>query len=522
MKTEFQHTAGNAGIIGLATFGGALVGFVLQLLVAYYFGADTETDAYFMAINSSELLSKLLLGGSITSVFIPLFVSRLSKHKNQEAWNLALNVFHVTASLYIILIILLFLFSDQFVHFIAPGFKEEKFHLTVQLLRVLLPSFFFMFLVDMATAMLHSLKSFGLPAMLRLVAPTISIIVILISVDSVGIYALALGTVIGSFVQLSILLSGLWKKGFSYRFVFEPFHPDIKKLSYLVYPFIFSALATQVAGIVNRILVSELSTGSLSSLNFAVKINQLLTLMFLNSITLVVFPLLAEKVSKNDTKGIKATLKSASRLLFFVTMPLVVGVALLHTPIIQLAYGHGSFSAEDVTMTSSALLFYILGLTINGFSSLLGYAVLAYQKTKISVAVSIISQVVAVSLFFLLVPSMGHNGLALTSSIVPISTALLYYWYLSRRIPRLHQIFAHTVYLKTILLTLLLGITVFLLLQYTSSFTLNANLQSFVQVFIPTLFGSAVYFGGAYLWHIEEVHEVFAIVQGKVKKWRKA
>lgn len=498
----------------MTAFGGALVGFVLQLLVAYYFGAGSNTDAYFMAQSTSEMLSKLLLGGSITAVFLPLFVERLTRGQRRDAWDLALNIFHLTAVLFIVIIILLGLFAAPFVHFIAPGFDSETSALTISLLRVLLPSFLFLYLVELATSMLHSLKVFSLPAILRIVAPLVSIITILLFVQTMGIFALALGAVLGSILQLAILLGGLHRHGLVYRFIFQPLDPTIKKLLYLVYPFIFSVLMTQGAGIVYRILVSDLAPGSLASLKFAEKITQLLTIIFLNSITLVIFPLLSEKASQKNFKGMRETIAGAMRLIVFLTLPIIVGVALLRKPLIALIYQRGSFSAEDAAMTSLALLFLVIGLTTNGIGSVLGHATLALQQTRASVAVSIASQAVAISLFVLLVPYMGHAGLALGSSLVPLSIGLLYFLYLTRFIPNLKSIFWHATYGKAIALSGLLTWVIIVLIRQLADY----HLSPLWQVLIPSVIGAVIFFTGAYLWKIPEMHELSAIARHKLRR----
>ncbi|MEX0650091.1 MAG: murein biosynthesis integral membrane protein MurJ [Candidatus Andersenbacteria bacterium] len=520
--TEFQQTASSAGVIGLAAFGGALVGFVLQLLVAYYFGAGGTTDAFFMAQSTSELLGKLLMGGSITAVFIPMFVERLTKGKKTDAWSLALNILHLMAALYLIFIVLLLAFTRPFVAFIAPGFTGETFDLTVTLLRVLLPSFFFLFLVELATSMLHSLRQFALPALLRVVAPVTSIVTIILSVQLLGIYSLALGTVIGAILQFSILAWGLRRQGLTYRFIFAPKDPAIRRLLQLVYPFIFSVLVTQGAGIVYRILVSDLSSGSLASLKFAEKITQLLMIMFLNSVTLVIYPLLSEKAGKKDAPGMQETMASAIRLIFFVTIPLVIGVALLRDPLIDAVYERGSFSAEDAAMTSIALLFLVIGLTTNGISSVFGHAVLALQQTRAAVAVTVASQVIAIALFVLLVPPMQHAGLALASSLVPVSAALLYFLYLRRHVPNMSLIFVHRTYAKTAVLAIALAAAIILSLALVRQLPLPSGVSSFASLVIPSVIGALLFFGGAYLWKVQEMHEVLGIVQGKVAKWRQA
>ena len=517
-RSETQQTLSSAGIISASAFGGAIAGFVLQLLVAYYFGAGSETDAFFMAQSTSEMLSKLLLGGSITAVFLPMFVERITQGRRDEAWNLGLNILHLTALIFIVLIGLIGLFAEPFVHFIAPGFDTATSEQTISLLRVLLPSFLFLFLVELVTSMLHSVKHFLTPALLRIVAPLTSVVVIVLLVQQLGIYALALGVLIGSLLQLALVAWALSRHGFSYRFVLQPFDPAIKRLLYLVYPFIYSVVVTQGAGIVYRILVSDLDAGSLSSLKFAEKITQLLTIMFLNSVTFVVFPLLSEKASGKDYVGMRETIGSALRLITFVTVPLMVGVALLREPLIALIYQRGSFTAEDAGLTSIALLFLVLGLTTNGIGSVFGHAVLALQKTRASVVVTIASQAVAISLFVLLVPPMGHAGLALASSLVPLAIALLYGLYLTRFIKKLGSVFWHPTFGKTIVLAALLAAAVAYTLPLAAAIAAPRQASLILQLLLPTVTGCLVFFGGAWLWQVPEMHDVLNLVRSKIKK----
>lgn len=514
-KTEQQQTLGSASLIGFAAVGGALVGFLLQQVVAYHFGASTTTDAFFMASSTSELVTKLLLGGSITAVFLPLFVQRLSQNNRTAAWELAMNIWHITALLFGIACLALAIFAPVFVRFVAPGFSPSATELTISLLRVLLPSFFFLFLVDLAVAMLHSLRQFAIPALLRIIAPGASVLSVVLLNSSMGIYSLAVGVVIGSIIQLSLVWWGLGRQGFKYRFVFAPRHADIRRVLQLLYPFILSVLVTQAAGIVYRILVSDLSTGSLSSLKYAEKITQLSTIIFLNSVTTVIYPLLSEKASHNDVVGMQRTIGAAIRLTTLVTVPLIIGIGVLRKPLIELIYHHGSFDTTAVNLTSTALLFLSLGLCINAISSVFGHAILALQQTRAAVAITITSQAVAIMLFVSLVPAMNHAGLALASSLVPLSSSLLYYLYLSRFIPRLGEVFRHRTFIKIGILAIGLFLVLYALREVLSTVALPSKLAATLQLIVPTLIGSSLFFGGAYLWHISEMREVLGMVQRK-------
>jgi putative peptidoglycan lipid II flippase len=518
MKSEFQQTASSAGLIGLTAFAGAVVGFFLQLLVAFYFGASSQTDAYFMAISTSEMLTKLLLGGSITAVFLPLFVERLTRTNKESAWHLALNVLHLTAAAFVVVTALLGIFAGPFVNFIAPGFDSATTTLTIKLLRVLLPAFVFLFLVELTTSMLHSLKQFAIPALLRIIAPLTSIVVIMMFVQTFGIYALAAGTVIGSILQLSFLLWGLRRQGLTYRLVFQPRDPAIKRIIVLVHPFILSVLVTQGAGITYRILVSDLPTGSLAALKFAEKITQLLTIIFLTSVTMVIYPVLSAKAARHDYAGMRHTIASSLRLIALVTVPVVISVALLRESLVALIYQHGSFTAGDAALTSIALFYLVLGLTFNGIGSVLGHTTLALQETRAAVAVSIASQAIAIALFVLLVPPLAHAGLALASSLVPIAITLLYYLYLTRIIPHLAQIFWHRTFLKIIVLGTALTGTMLILRPLTRGLTTIPLASLIIQLVLPSLAGAMVFFGGAYLWRIPEMQDLTGIVRQRLRK----
>lgn len=519
--TELLHTAKNAGIIGLAAAAGSLIGFALQVVMSAQFGASAATDAYVMAQRTSELLSKLLLGGSITAVFLPIFVEKLTRNRT-DAWDTALNVFHLTAAAFLAVIGVLFTFAHQFIGFIAPGYDAPTTALTVSLLRILLPSFALLFLGELATSMLHALRNFWVPALLRVISPAITITALITLTQTLGIFALAIGAVVSATVQFAYLAWHLHRSGLSYRFVFTPRDPTVRRIIVLVSPFILSVIATQAAGIVYRRLVSDLSTGSFSALHYAEKITQQLQDIFLKSITLVIFPTLSYKAARFDLPGMRHSMAGALRLIAFVTLPVVTGVALLHKEITAVAYQRGNFDAQDAALTSTALFFLVLGIATNGLSSLFGHATLALQKTRASVAVTIASQGVAIGLFVLLVPRLAHAGLALASSLVPISAALLYFIYLSRAVPQLWRIFLHRTLAKTTALTALMGITVSAVAAAIHRLPLPPRAADVTVLATGIPLGAGLFFALAYAWRIAEVREVTAMMHDRLSRWRTA
>lgn len=512
---SFQATAASATAIGSLSLLAAAVGFVLQLLTAYFFGAGVETDAYFMAQSTAELLGKLMLGGSIAAVFLPLFVERLARQEPDAAWRLALNVLHVTAAIYIVLLVLLFILAPQFIAAIAPGFAPSTAALTVKLVRFLLPSFLLLFLVDLLVAMLHALRLFVVPALARVISPSVVIITLLFLNAPLGIFALAAGAVGAAVAQMILIYLALQRHGFHYRFHCQPRDPALHHLLRLVAPFLLSALTTQAAGIVYRILASQLAVGSLSALKYAEKITQLLTLVFLNSVTTIIFPALAAQAARGRGGQFVATVGNAVRLVVFVTLPVTVTVAILHEPLIRLVYERGSFTSADVTATAVALFWLVLGLTMNGISSILGHATLALKHTRAAVAVTIASQIVALFLFIALTPALGIAGLALASSLVPLAIAGFYGWHLRGHVPRLGTILWHATLGKTIGLTALAALIVWFI-RDTVPWPGGTTQRSAWELAVAAGAGLAVYGAGAYLLKVQEMSELLTLIRRKL------
>lgn len=507
------------GVIGVSTVGALLVGFFLQLVIAYRFGAGSDTDAFFMAQGTSELLAKILLGGSLTSVFLPVFVEHLSQGREDRAWRLANHLFHLAAVVFVVLLALLEVFTDQLTSLIAPGFPPDTHRVTVLLLRVMLPAFFFGMLTDLATAILHSFRAFGMPALSRLIMPVTSLLFVLLFGHRAGIVALALGTLVGATVQLALILRALVRTGYRYQPIFSLRDQDVLRVFRLVAPFVFSILAAQASGIIYRILVSHFPEGSLSALKFGDKISSMANALFLASITTVAFPALSQSVAERAEGEVRATLAQALRLLLFFGVPLTLGIMFLRLPLARLLYERGSFTAEDTVATAAVLAILVWGLVANGMSSLFGHFALALKATRISVGATILTQTVTSGLFLALAPRLGIRGLALGSAISPFILTGLYLFLLRGRVRGIWRLLVTSALPKfavsgtALVVGLLLG-------QRLIAGAPAGALHDILTLTVGTFCGAAAYLGTAWLLKIEETRVLRAILRYAVLRVR--
>lgn len=518
----FTQAARSGAVIWGAQMAAYLGSFVLGVAMAARFGAGGATDAYFMASSTAELLTKLLLGGALVSVLLPVLVKLRTQGTSADANTVYSTLFTLAVVSFVVLGGALELAARPLVSFLAPGFSEEAQRLTLLLLRVSLPAYLFSFLADLLIVPLHAERRFALPAMSRLVVPFLTLLFLLALAGIIGVTSLALGTLVGTSVQIVILVRALWTTGTRLRPSFAWRHPAVRRVLRLTLPFVISVLAAQGAGIVYRVLVSHAPEGSLASLKFSEKIYLMTNTLFLGSIAQVAFPIFAKAAATSDTDA-RARLRTAVRMVVFLALPLTVGMVLLGVPLVRALYERGAFNHEATLATAAVLPLYLVGLLGNGLSSLLGHLVLAYQDTRTSVAVTVALQTIVSALFVLLTPWLGIvTTLAAVSGFGPFLLTALYLFAVRKRLPHLWRTFLDPSLARIILAAAACGPAVLLVRRAVSAST-PTLLNDLLTLLSAGLTGALLYAGVAWLLRVPEVELVGALARrgaSNLARWR--
>lgn len=207
MADELQEVEINQGLlkptVQITVFSilGILLNFATEIIVAAIFGASTKRDSYFAAVVIPDYITIVLLG-SLTVTFIPIFIEYETRKNKAEAWKIASVFTNLTFLVLLGISLLGFIFARRLISVAAPGFKGEEFSLTVTLLRIILPSIIFGGLTSLLSSMYYAEHRFLRPA----IAPVVSAILMLLSVVFLvrywGIKSIAFGRLIGSVVGL--------------------------------------------------------------------------------------------------------------------------------------------------------------------------------------------------------------------------------------------------------------------------------------------------------------------------------
>lgn len=418
--------------IMIITVASKLLGFLRETAIAAYFGASNASDAFFVAFSIPGILFAVVAGAIGTS-FIPVY-SRLGDGYKKTYFNNMLNVFGVFT---ILLTILAIIFSGFIVKLFAYGFNAETFSLTVILTRIMLLSLVFMLVNALFTSFLQSNQRFIVPAAIGIPYNLVVIIYLLLFGSAFGIEGFAWMVVASVVIQMAFQMAGVLKLRWRYRWIFDLKEAGIRQTIAMAGPVLIGTAVGQVNIIIDRMLASGLTEGSISALNYSSKVSQLSFGIIVISIISVLYPKFADQASGKNYEDLKRLTRYAMRVMLLVLVPIMLGGVVLARPIIQLLFERGAFNAADTDLTTYAFIFFNIGIVGLGIHELLSRVFFSLQDTKTPMINGVIALLTNIGLNLILVHPMAHGGLALATSISFVLSAVLLLRSLSKKIGKI-------------------------------------------------------------------------------------
>ena len=436
--SEKSNIARAAGILGSATMLSRIMGMLRDMVVSRLFGAGLATDAFFAAFQIPNMLRRFFAEGALTAAFVPTFSTTLTLRGDEKARELANICFTLLTIVMAGITLAGIIFSPYIVGLMFPGFRAEpgKFELTVLLNRLMFPYIFFISLVALCMGILNTVRHFFTPA-ISTVFLNISMIVGALCLSGffeVPITALAVGVLLGGFIQLIIQLPVLWQKGFPIRPNFDFSNPEVHRIALLMLPSVFGVGVYYLNITVSAILASLLPEGSVSYLYYAQRLFEFPQGIFTVSVAQAVLPSMSIQAGEGDMDGMKESLSFALRLTLFITIPAMAGLMACSTPILSLLFMGGAFDYSTVVNSAEALLYYSLGLTFVALTRVLAPAFYALNDTKTPVITAFIAFILNLCLSLALMGPLKHGGLALATTLSACGNMLMLLWFLRRKI----------------------------------------------------------------------------------------
>ena len=460
--SETSRVVKAAGVVGAATLASRILGFIRDAVIAWFFGAGFSSDAFIAAFRIPNLLRRLFAEGSLSSAFIPVFMEYSVKQGQAEAFHLARSAFRFLGIVLIVAAVCGVMLSPWIVRLIAPGFSADKLALTIALTRLMFPYIFFIGLVALCMGILNVLGHFAAPAF----APVLLNLAIIGSALFISpsltqpAMGLAVGVLLGGFLQLALQLPVLIKKRFYFWQASRWIHPGLKRVGTLMPPVIIGGAVYQINILVGTLLASLLAQGSVTYLYFADRLVQFPLGIFAIATATAVLPSLSRQAAAGDIGKLKDTFDHTLKLVFFVTIPASVGLIVLREPIVALLFKRGEFDVRATLLTAQALLYYSMGLWAFSAVRIVAAVFFALQDTRTPAIMAGISIVANIILGVVLMKPLAHGGLALATSLASMLNLGLLLGVLRTRLGNLGWKSIAASVCRSLLCAILMGIAV--------------------------------------------------------------
>jgi putative peptidoglycan lipid II flippase len=427
-ETDTAQIARSAGSVSVAIFASRILGLIREQVLAGLFGAGYFIDAYVVAFRIPNLLRDLFAEGALSSAFVTVFTDYDQKKGPKETWKLANNVLTTLFVIVGTLTLLGIFFAGDIITLMAPDFSRipGKIALTRDMTVIMFPFFILVSLAAAVMGMLNTKGYFFIPAMSSAFFNLGSIVsgVILAFVfprfGQPAIVGMAVGTLIGGFLQLAIQLPSLYKVGFHLMPVFSFRDEGLRRVVKLMIPAIIGLSATQINIFINTYFAASCEQGSVSWLNYAFRLMQFPIGVFGVAISIATLPVISRHASNKDLNQLKGAYLSSLVMAFALTIPASCGLVILAKPIIKLIFEHGRFTGYDTLRTAEALSFYAIGLFAYASVKIAVPVFYVLNDTKYPVIASFMAVVVNILVVTLTIGHFQHKAIAFSTSITMI------------------------------------------------------------------------------------------------------
>ncbi|MEM7800083.1 MAG: lipid II flippase MurJ, partial [Chloroflexota bacterium] len=237
------------------------------------------------------------------------------------------------------------------------------------------------------------------------------------------------------------------------------------------------------------------------------------------SLGIAAFPTLAGMAANDDDAGIRRLLNTALRSIFFLGLPMTLGLMLIRQPLSALLFERGEFGPDSTVVVAAGLLFYALAIIPVAMLEVLARTFYALKDTWTPVIagfIQILGMMGLGALFaYTLFPGLGliaAAGLAFAFAVSNWVEVGVLIWLLRRRLQRLELTHLLDGLWRMTVAVVGMGLVVW------ASLLALAPFSPFIEVVIAAPLGAAAYFASAYLLRLEEVTQLIGVLLRRLRR----
>jgi putative peptidoglycan lipid II flippase len=394
-----------AGLVSSLTLFSKILGFFREGAVFAFIGANSNSDAYFLALSASIFVFFILSEG-VRSTLIPIISKyEIEKTSNNEILSRSILVLSFVS---VFLVFTILIYPKIYIYFFTVNIDIVDNCNVLSLLKINVLSGVFLLISSPLIANLEIKEKFYTFSIVSIIQNLIFIVLLLLFKPRELVLLMFLN-LFSNFARLIFVIYANLKLGF--KFCLPKNHGFY--LRNILRNFIFITISASVYNcntIVDRNIASVIAVGGVSLLYIAEKFNQIFYGLITVPISLIFYPKIAKNMNSIRIKHVVIYLLIFN--LAYVVITYFYGVEIL-----KLVFPKKNISNNQVNTLVSLLLIYGLGFTCIAIREICNRVFFVNGSLKMSTSISISSVIVNLFLSIVLSRIYGLFGIAFATVI---------------------------------------------------------------------------------------------------------
>lgn len=528
-KTSNGKTLVKKGIsLSILTLFSRILGLIREMTKAKFLGTSAFSDAFGIAFMIPNLFRRLFAENSISVAFIPTFKTYLEdsdspqgKKSTQDFINATFTLVSFLTAVFVILGII---FTPLILKIFYSTQDIQAMNEAVILTRIMFPYLFVISVAAFFQGILNGLKIFSPSGF----TPILFNLIVILATYILSPYtenparAMSIGVISGGTIQalfqLPFVLKNKWKINFtSLKNAFT--NPGTKKVIALVGPTILGMAGYQLNDIVSSALATRAGEGVVSSLQYSLRLQELILGICAVTIGTVILPDLTSYAKKQLWSSFNSMLSTSIKIMTFISIPITFYALVMGREIITLVFASGMFNENSIKMTVEVFNFHIIGLFFIAINRIVSQSFYAQQNTKLPTIAGLINFAVNIILALCLVKFFGGKGIALALTLAScVNTICLFAFMKKTKNLDLKMIVKSTVFyaFKMIILSALCCVPIYFLKN--PLLKIFANHSRIISQGIPVLISAICFFALGIILMILTKDPLIKILKSKIKR----
>lgn len=342
-----------------------------QIIITRIFGASLTLDTFLAAVAVPSIVVTVIYG-TFNDAFLPILGEKRSTDTEKA------DQFFFSHFLTLLLVsfgvgILMMALSEPLAALMYGGRGGEFVKAVADQMRFLFMSIPLAVAATLMGTYAYAAKRFTRFPLAQLVGNIINLGVIFFLAQTLGIWALVIGFTVAILIQIAIVFP---VSILNTSFQFANIMPFLLALG----PLIIGSFALRSDTLIIRSYGSLLPEGTLVYLNLISKIFSVATGVITVGIQVLLLPHLVEYISKKEYEKTIQYVNKAKILGLFITIGVIVSIALFAPFIIRLLFVGGNFTVDDAENTSAMIPYFILPALAWGTNSIFFQPLIALKK----------------------------------------------------------------------------------------------------------------------------------------------